>query len=477
MSILNYTEDRSKYLNFTDPYLTSPSVFVTRSRDIFINGVSDLNGKKLAIVRGYKIDEMIARFYPHIDRIHVKNITEALRMVRKGDAFATAGSLLEMSYTIKKEGLLNLKITGDAKFDYELMIGVKKDEPLLLGIMNKCVGAISEDEVASILNKWVSIDYKKSYDYTLLFQFLAGFAVILLLIFLRYRSTVKYNKKLVELNDDLNKYKSELEKINKNLEIRVAEETYKRLEHERILMQQSKIAAMSDMMGAIAHQWRQPLNAVGLYVQELEDDNEFGTLTDEHFRETVASIMSLLHQMSTTIDDFSNFFKPDRERDIFNVCSVVTDVFEMLKPLTISKGIHVKLICNCSSHNDNEEEPHVTYAKGYPNEFRNIVLNILKNGIDAVENCEGEKALMIDIINSGEDDIVVAIADSGCGISDDIKSRIFEPYFSTKEEGKGVGLGLYMSKMMIKSMDGEITFDSSDKGSVFYIKMKHSRVS
>jgi signal transduction histidine kinase len=479
LSILNETQERHTYLDFTTEYIKSPSVFVTRDRDKFINGVTDLLGETLSIVEGYKIDEMIRDKYPEIKRIHVNNIGEALDMVHKGEAFSTAGSLLEISYTIRQSGLLDLKITGDAKFDYELRVGVRKGDKLLLSVMNKAVEYIKIAEMDAILSKWVSIDYRSSYDYSLMAKMLAGFALVLLLILYRYRITKKYNKTLINLNNDLNDAKFDLENVNRGLEDKVRLETAKRVENERILMQQSKMAAMGDMMGAIAHQWRQPLNALGIAVQDIEDCYDMGTVDEKEIRNTIAISMRMINQMSDTIDDFSNFFMPDKSEEVFELCSVVSEVAMMFRPQLISKGIQLSFESSGNvlegSVNDFEKIKCMEdiYTKGFPNEFRHVVLNIIKNAMDSIEEKAEPDDNCISISLAEEnDDLLLSIKDTGIGIPDELGERIFEPYFSTKEEGKGVGIGLYMSKQIIENMKGKIYMENCENGAKFTIRLR-----
>jgi len=480
LSILNKTVERDEYLDFTKPYITSPSIFVTREHDKFINGIDDLQEGNLAVVEGYMVDEVIKNKYPNIKRIYVKTIVEALKMVSRGEAFATTGSLLEMSYNIRQQGMLNLKITGDAKLDYELRIGVKKGDRTLLSIMDKALDMISKPDRDAILNKWISIKYQKSYDYDLIWKVIIGFSVLIALVALRYITTSKYNKKLVALNKDLKDAKEALEKMNKTLEMKVKGETAKNLQNERLLMQQSKLAAMGDMIGAIAHQWRQPLNSVGMLIQDIEDAQETGTLTEEHIKYTVSKAMQMVLQMSDTIDDFSNFFKPDKDFVCFRVCSAISDVASMFEPQLVNHNIKLNITCteNSSTYESGASNPSFTCCgsysvRGFPNEFKHVILNLLKNSMDALDCKKAEdKYINVAIKTTDMDYCYIEISDNGGGIPDKIKSRIFEPYFTTKSQEQGVGIGLYMSKQIVGNMNGEMWFENSNEGAVFTIKLK-----
>jgi len=480
LSILNQTPERSEYLDFTEPYITSPSVFVTKENDKFINGIDDIKDKKLALVKGYMVDEIISAEHPEIKRVYAPNIIEALKMVSRGEAFATVGSLLEMSYNIRQLGMLHLKITGDAKFGYELKIGIKKGDTLLLSIMNKALKAIPKGDRDQILNKWISINYIESHDYNTIWKIVLFFMVILTIIIGRYIITSKYNKKLIALNKDLSEAKLAMQDINKDLEIKVMEETAKRVDNERLLMHQSKLAAMGEMIGAIAHQWRQPLNAVGLIVQDIEDAFLNDTVTEEYIVNNVNKTMEIVTQMSQTIDDFSNFFRPDKNAECFKVCSSLSEVSAMFLPQFKNKGITLDFTCvknNISPLVDRVVTSFdccdSVYVNGYPNEFKHVILNLLKNSVDALNSKDNkDKKISVEITIDSQNYMIFSIKDNGGGIDDDIKTRIFEPYFSTKGQGQGVGVGLYMSRQIINNMNGELWFDNTDDGATFYIRLK-----
>jgi len=480
LSILNNTPERSKYLDFTAPYIKSPSVFVTRSQDKFINGIDDLKGKTLAIVKGYMVDEIIRSQYPEINRVYANNIQDALKMVSRGQVFATVGSLLEMSYNIRQLGMLNLKITGDAKFEFNLGIGVKKGDKTLLSIIEKALRLITKQERNEILNKWISIKYQQGYNYSLVIKIVLVCLVIFAFIGGRAIITSKYNKKLLHLYNELLEAKNELQKVNRNLEIKVAEETSKRLDNERLLMQQSKLAAMGDMIGAIAHQWRQPLNAVAIIIQDIEDDFAAETATHESVKIATDEGMKVIMQMSQTITDFSNFFKPDKSSECFKLCKTINEVASMIVPQLKNHGIRLHMQCM-----DNDLDGKINSSTdpfdcctnycvhGYPNEFKHVILNILKNAMDALDNISiADKAININISTSKDSLITIAISDNGGGIKEEHAPRIFEPYFSTKMEGKGVGIGLYMSKQILENMNGKMWFKNENGGAVFYVQLQ-----
>jgi signal transduction histidine kinase len=264
-----------------------------------------------------------------------------------------------------------------------------------------------------------------------------------------------------KLEIEVEKKTKELQEVNKNLQKLVEEKVNEVRDKDKVLVQQSKMAAMGEMIGAIAHQWRQPLNSLALNIQLLEDMVEDGECTQENIEKFVDKNMQTIQFMSQTIDDFRNFFRKDKEAVEFNIKEAI------LKTINLQKA-------QLNNHNIEITTNLIdAYIKGYKNEFMQIILNLISNAKDAIlERREkiGDFEGKIEVYNRVLDDkIIVGIKDNGGGIPDEIKERIFEPYFTTKEEGKGTGMGLYMVKEMVERMKGKIEFRNVDDGVEFII--------
>lgn len=245
-----------------------------------------------------------------------------------------------------------------------------------------------------------------------------------------------------------------------SLESLVAEEIEKRLEKEKLLVYQSKMAMMGEMIGAIAHQWRQPLNALGIAVQDILSAYEFDELDEEYIRNFETKNMAIIYQMSQTIDDFRNFFRPNKQKKSFSLERAVTNALGIMLAQLKNSFIEVKF---------DDSKEHIIY--GYQNEFEQAVLIMISNAKDALlEN--KIKAPTIEIATGDMSDgaIFVSIEDNGGGVPKEIMDRVFEPYFTTKEQGKGTGIGLYMAKEIIeRQMGGKIIVQNSDNGAKFTI--------
>lgn len=264
--------------------------------------------------------------------------------------------------------------------------------------------------------------------------------------------------RMVGINVDMTTQKH----YEEHLQALVAEETKKRISQERLLQQQSKMALMGEMIGNIAHQWRQPLNQISALKDTLVEDYHFRDLTTERMEEYSNQTTSVLLYMSKTIDDFRNFFLPSKEKSVFNLCEIIDRAISIISASLSSH--HIKLISNPTRECAN--------IYGYPNEFAQVIINIINNAKDAIlsNNIENGEIVVNSIII--ENKAIITIEDNAGGIPQDILDKIYEPYFTTKFASKGTGLGLYMSKIIIEdSMQGKIHTKNLENGAQFSIEL------
>ncbi len=271
------------------------------------------------------------------------------------------------------------------------------------------------------------------------------------------------DKRLVEeaSSSELNRLKDVMNEMIENLEERLLEEISERTKQEQLLIQQSKLASMGNMIGNIAHQWRQPLGEIGAILMNLQVKNEYGDLGKKVLEDSIDECNIILSHMSKTISDFQNFFKPSKEKVLFSVKDECKNACFIIES---SLRYH-----NISFLLDIENESKVM---GYPREFAQALLNILSNSKDALIE-RGVKEPFIKLtLKSGKKFVVVKVEDNAGGISKDIMDRIFEPYFTTKISKKGTGIGLYMSKIIIEdNMQGYINVKNYKNGALFRIKL------
>jgi len=253
----------------------------------------------------------------------------------------------------------------------------------------------------------------------------------------------------------------EVELFNVSLENRVNKAIESSSKKDKILAQQSKLAAMGEMVGSIAHQWRQPLNALAMRVQFLEDDFEDGIIDMPYIKEYEEENMNLINFMSKTIDDFRNFFRVDKIRKKFCIVESLNAALNLISTQLEDHNVKIDILGDdtCDIY-------------GFESEFQQVVINIINNAKDVFIEREQKDALISVNVTKEKENALLTISDNAGGIPTDIISRIFEPYFTTKEQGKGTGLGLYMSKMIIEdNMHGSLKVENTHSGALFTIKL------
>lgn len=239
----------------------------------------------------------------------------------------------------------------------------------------------------------------------------------------------------------------ELQNLNRDLELKIKEEVRKSREKDEIMFRQSRQAAMGEMIGNIAHQWRQPLNALSLVIQSFQTKRLLGVpLSDDFIDEQVNQGLLLVENMSKTIDDFRNFFDPNKKRVYFDIKESIAKNIEILSQYYKKYNVNINLICK-----ENFK------ILGYQNEFSQVILNLFSNSKDALNDTNPTKKLIEVQIYHDDKYGYIEVIDNGGGIKQEIIDRIFEPYFTTKHKSAGTGIGLYMSNQIIeKQMDGEL---------------------
>lgn len=235
----------------------------------------------------------------------------------------------------------------------------------------------------------------------------------------------------------------------------------KLIEKDKLLLAQSRQAAMGEMLSMIAHQWRQPLSSMTAVVTTIEVQQTLGTGFMEKLTKQLKIITDQIDYLSRTITDFTNFFKKDKEKKLLQPSELVDHSLALIGKLLENNGIELDLSISCN-------KPFYTYV----NELQHVFINLIKNAADALIE-KDQKGKWIRILCKEEDGFITfQFSDNGGGIDVRWKDQVFEPYFSTKHERNGTGLGLYMSKIIIeKHLEGTLSYVNSDVGAVFTIKI------
>jgi len=230
---------------------------------------------------------------------------------------------------------------------------------------------------------------------------------------------------------------------------------------EQLLIRQGRLAAMGEMIGNIAHQWRQPLNTLGLIVQELPHYYERNLLSKEYLDASVTRAMQVINYMSKTIDGFRNFFGPDKEKELFKASEVLAKAVTMVEAAFNELQLKIEVSADLD-----------IFIFGYPNEFSQVILNILMNAKDVILERKVMQPKVAVRLFRENGRAVLTINDNAGGIMPEIIDKIFDPYFTTKESDKGTGIGLFMSKTIIeKNMNGTLTARNTEQGAEFRIEV------
>ncbi len=273
----------------------------------------------------------------------------------------------------------------------------------------------------------------------------------------------KKERELEALNRTLEKRVAlqtrKLYELNKHLEERVRQEVQKNEEKQKMLFWQSRFASLGQMMANIAHQWRQPLTELTLALFNLKRASQ--KRDDEQVEAIYTEAKFMIQNMSQTIEDFINFFRPDKPKEPFEIAKSLEESLQILQKTLEKEHIHIEKSVDTTLR-----------SVGVSNELSQVIINLLQNAKDAFADKKvGKKLVRIDV--SREDDFAkIVIADNAGGIEESVMERIFEPYFTTKHTAKGTGLGLFMSKMIIeRGLSGSIEVYNCGDGACFVIKI------
>jgi len=259
--------------------------------------------------------------------------------------------------------------------------------------------------------------------------------------------------------------KKQLEQLNSELQDRVKQEVEKNRQHVEMIAEQQRFADMGQMINAIAHQWRQPLNNIRLVMQMLDDmdsGEDYGKTREELYEQH----FELVDYMSKTIDDFRNFFSAGKQKQIFSLDYEVARTLRLVQPQL--SHYNIRTIQNCSYEN-NPDDPSDMYF-GFMSELRQVLLNIINNAKDALLSVENDVRRIVINIDKKDNNYYLSIFNNGPAIPEDILKKIFVAYFTTKQEKHGSGIGLYMSRTIIENhFNGTLHAENTPDGVIFYI--------
>lgn len=227
---------------------------------------------------------------------------------------------------------------------------------------------------------------------------------------------------------------------------------------DKIIEQQSRLAAMGEMIDAVAHQWKQPLNAISMLLDMLKSDFKNNSVDSAYIDDLEATAQMQIDHMVTTLNEFRNFLRPSTKNESFYLHSVIANVLVLMKDELIAQNIHI-----------DANFDHDVKIFGNKNEFKHLFINLFNNSIDAYNENNIQKRTISVTIYDEKNKIYIEVEDNAGGIPSEVIHDIFKPNVSTKKEGKGTGIGLYMSNQIIHKNNGSINVHNSSQGAFFTI--------
>ena len=261
----------------------------------------------------------------------------------------------------------------------------------------------------------------------------------------------RYNEKLQKQEKELQRYKYELTKL-------VKEETEAHLKSEKMLQQQAKMAAMGEMMDAVAHQWKQPLNALSMFGQLLQMDFDEGIVDKPYIDNLMNDTNEQIDHMISTLTEFRTFFRPDKEPEPFGLKRCIQTVTLLMKDELLRNQVEVVV-----------ESDKEIIINGIENEFKHLILNIINNAKDAFVERERKNRTIYVRFFEEAGNIILQIEDNAGGIPEDIIKDIFKPNITSKEEGTGIGL--YMSAQIAQKLNGQLFVANTERGAEFTLEV------
>ena len=261
----------------------------------------------------------------------------------------------------------------------------------------------------------------------------------------------RYSEKLQQQERELARYKYELTNL-------VKQETAEHIKTEKILQQQAKMAAMGEMMDAVAHQWRQPLNALSMFGQLLSMDYDEGNVDKVYIENLVKDADEQIEHMISTLTEFRTFFRPDKEPEPFGLKRCIQTVLLLMKDELLRNQIEVEV--------NSENEVIIT---GIENEFKHLILNVINNAKDVFKERERKNRKIFIRFYQEDGNVILKIEDNGGGVPDEIIKDIFKPNITSKSEGTGIGL--YMSAQIAQKMNGQLYVANTERGAEFTLEV------
>ncbi|MFA5454511.1 MAG: ABC transporter substrate-binding protein [Sulfurimonas sp.] len=455
---------KEENLKFTTPYHYEPLVIVTKKSENYIADFDTVLDEEFAIVKGSPFIESLKNKYPNIKLNYVDSLKDGFRDIEEGKYYGYIDNLVSVAYAFKNTQNGHLKISERFDDRVGFSFGVRSDDEILFNIFEKLSKNIRHPAIHDFFNEWVSVNYTKSVRFEYLKE--VFFLVLLIVFIFFYRQHILKKK-----NGELEVLKDKLLELNQTLESKIIDAVCEMQKKDTYLLHKSRLAQMGEMVSMIAHQWKQPLNAIStlqiamIMAIELEEYN----LSDKKEREAFLNFLNdklkkiglYTQNLSHIVSDFSDFYRPNKYQEDTTLNNPVLQGYWLLEDTLSSEDIDLRLELGSTNR-----------VMLFKNEFVQVVLNIINNAKEQFKekNINGAQIL---IKSYDRDDVaVMEISDNALGIDESIIDKIFDPYFSTKFDKNGTGLGLHMSRNIIEQhYRGRIYAQNIENGAKFVIEV------
>ena len=434
-----FLPERLKYVLYTNQYLFSPWVIITRTDGVRIISLSDLHGKKIVGVKGFVVNGLVRKEVSEFEFIEKKTQLEALQTISSGVGDAYVADLVNATFMIAQYGMSNLKVAAPTNFPIqgESMM-VRKDWPELVTLTNKVLDTLTEQEKQSLREKWFSVrfDYGKWRTVAI---YVSIFGVMLFLGLILFWL---WNKRL----------KKEKVRIQALLD-----------ERERMvgsLLKANKTAVTGALSASIAHELNQPLGASNINIQFLKSKLDKGQLNPELGKEVLDDLERDNKRAATIVRSLrSIFIESDIKTEDVKVGQIIDSVLEIVNSDLIAKNIQVNL------NVDQNLRVHIKDA-----EFQQVLLNLINNAVQSISSLGAVKGHIQIEATQNEEKAQISISDNGSGVPKEQQLALFELLNTTKETG--MGLGLWLCKHIITRYEGSIYYkDAVGRGAKFVIEL------